>query len=168
METRLDALRRQIKCVTSTRAEVSFRFDLTDVSKFFDENDGANEYCSDSFWCRGLEWSVVVERHTGSCRQVYLIFFLRFHDDNTQKLSCQVEYDFVLFSNLSRRQNKVLKSTRNLATNQFGMVNCISYSELTDPKNGFMKNDTIRLGVELKVGQIVRWGDGSKIVEIGG
>lgn len=149
----MNELKREIKCITITRAEVSFRFELADVSKFL-ENDGISEYYSGRFWCRGLQWSV--RCYSGKRSPKYLFLFLHCHDEDTQSLCCKVHYDLILFSHLSENQNKVFTSTRTFPTNNFSYSKCISHSELTDAKNGYLKGDKILLGVELKVGPVVR------------
>ena len=68
-----------------------------------------------------------------------------------------MDYDLILFSNLSEKENRVYESACifNKRTG-YGRTRFISYLELTDEKNGYIKDDMIVLGVELKAGPVIR------------
>ena len=141
------------------RASVSFKFELVDVSKFFENDFG--KYQSDRFWCRGLQWSVYVKPHLKDDHSKYLDLFLHCHNDEPQSWSCRVDCELILYSNLSDGQNYVLKFAHNFNKDTgFGYKYFISYRKLTDEKGaGYIKDDKIVLGVELKAEPVVREGE---------
>ena len=147
-------LKREIKEVDITRAEASFKFKLTGVSKFL-EVVGSVRF-SDQFWCRGLKWSVKVQvKLVNNVKR--LSVFLHCHNEDWVDWSCKANYELILFTNLPEKQNCVYKGKATFdKTNGWGFSD-FGYSELIDRKNGYIKNDTIRLGVQLKAGPVLRF-----------
>ena len=149
---------REIKNPDAARWEVSFKFELAEVSKFFELfEDDANERLSDTFWCRGLPWSLRLKSYHRENGTKVLGFYLACRHDEPSKWSCRVEFNLILFSQLPGFKNKTrrLKYTFKVPTS-FGNSRFISYHELTNEKNGFIKDDKIVLGVELKARPLVR------------
>ena len=138
----------QIKSLDIDRPEVSFKFELAGVSKLFEHIGDYRE--SGSFRCAGLLWSLYV-----SARQFVeertLSFYLRCqHGPNDW--SCWVEYKLILFSKLPElkyvtKHSDIFSDARVKGSKWF-----ISYEELTDESNGYVEDDKILLGVEMKAG----------------
>lgn len=161
LEARMNGLKGEPKPeadgVDTTRTEVLFKFELTGVSKFFEVD--ANERHSELFWCRGLQWSLFVEPNLKRDRSKHLGLYLHCHNDDPVKWSCKVDCKLILFSNVSESQN-CFDEFVNVFDKKvsFGYSHFISYRELTDEKNGYIKDDKIVLGAELKAGPVVREG----------
>lgn len=139
-----------------SRAEASFKFELTDVSKFFESN--SVKYQSERFWCCGLQWSIYVKKHLKDDNLKYLDFFLHCHNDEPQPWYCRVECKLILFSSVSDDQNYVLKFVHKFNKDTgFGYQYFISQRKLTNEKRAcYLKDDKIVLGAELKAEPVVR------------
>ena len=153
-EVKMNELKREIKEVDITRAEASFQFELANVRKFF-EVVGSERF-SDQFWCRGLKWSVKVQVELeNNVKQ--LGFYLHCYNEDWTDWSCKANYEVILFTNLPEKRNNVYKDEYTFdGTAGYGFSD-LTYSELIDRKNGYIKNDTIRLGVQLKAGPVLRF-----------
>ena len=157
LEREIEQVEREIQEVNVNRAEASFKFELADVSKFFEIE--SNKRCSDKFWCRGLQWSIKVQRklkaEDGSKQ---LEVYLHSENDDQFEWSCKTNFKLILFNNLPEKKNLIYGPTLNTfkLKSGFGFSNFISYSKLIDEKNGYIKDDKIVLGVELKVEPVFR------------
>lgn len=161
LEGRLDELKselkREIKEMGADRAEIVFKFELADVSKFLQAK--ASERHSDRFWCKSLQWSIVVRWTLGKKKDAlkHLSVSLHCHNDSTAKWSCKTSFNLVLFSQLPEKDNLIRQFTHDFETKgEWGLMHFISCAELLDEKNGYIKDDKIVLGVELKAEPVIR------------
>ena len=158
LKAKVDELKREIKGMVINRSEASFEFELADVSKFFEIEN--NRQYSDKFWCRGLQWSIYVQydlKKSDSSKQ--LGFYLRCENDDEENWWCEAKSKLFLFNNLPQKENYVRGPCSDIFEKKnrtWGYLSFISYSELTDEKNGYIKNDKIVLGVEMKAKPVVR------------
>lgn len=110
LETRIDGLRselkRKISEVNTCREEVSFRFDLADVFKFFESD---SQQFSRSFWCRNLQWSLYVERTLDKAGSMHLGLYLHCYNSEQTKWTCRTSFDLILFSQRPEIRNHVRK-----------------------------------------------------------
>lgn len=146
-------LKLEIKEVDINRAEVSFKFKIAGVAKFF-EIDG-NERTSERFWCRGMQWSLNAECKLKEDQSKYLALYLFCHDNPALKANCRM----ILFdmSEDPDRQDGYLEFEHDFVDNTgIGEAYFISYLDLIDEANGYLMDDTIVLGVELETEQLVR------------
>ena len=144
----------QINSVEIIRPEVSFSFELAGVSKFF-EVVGSEHY-SDRFWCRGLQWCLSVESHQKDSAKS-LSFHLHCQNDDPKAWSCKADYEFIMFSKFPDKQNHVRKSSYIFNRKKgWGFPSFVRYDVLTDEKRGYIQDDKILLGVELKAGPVIR------------
>ena len=151
-----EELKPKIEKVNTSRPSASFKFELANVSKFLALN-GSLAY-SDRFWCMGMQWSIYVKNNVGLNKSQPLGLFLRCHNDDTRKWSCHSAGKRILF-NSSKNQNKTWSFQHTFVQDDrylCGETNCISYSDITDEKGGFVKDDKIVVGVELNAGPVVR------------
>ena len=150
-------LQREIKEVDVNRVEASF--ELADVFKFFEIE--SNKRRSDKFWCRGLKWSIGVGwklKKEDNSKQLGVFLFCE--NDDQMKWSCKSNRKLILLNNLPEKKNLILGPISHTFDRKEGR-GCdefISYSELVDKKNGYIKDDKIVLGVELKAELVVRLG----------
>ena len=148
----------QIKEVDLRRPVSSFKFELADVSRFF-ENDG-DELFSEKFWCRGLQWSLKAKSNLDANSRC-LGFYLYCESDDSIEWSCKVNYKLLLFNNLPWKRDNELQATKTFkkSVSEFwGYPNFISYAELIDERNGYIRNDKVVLGVQLKAEPVIRKG----------
>lgn len=144
----------QIQSVDVARPEASFSFELANVSKFI-QADG-NQHRSDLFWCRGLQWRLSVWS-VRRRRSKSLSFFLHCESDDPQISFCTVDFELILFSKSPSKPNYVRKDSHTFFQKAGqGFMKFVSYRELTDEKKGFIQDDKITLGVEMKAGPVVR------------
>ena len=147
--------------------EVLFKFELAGVSKFFKKKNNGRH--SDRFWCRGLQWSIYVSCNLKNDRSKHLGFYLWCHNDQMSNWSCTVHCKFILFSlndsddsddsDYSDDESENLDDELDYTFEKEGAEGYeyfISYSELTDKANGYIENDKIMLGVELKAELVIR------------
>ena len=136
-----------------SRPEASFKFELADVSKFFETN--CTHY-SDMFWCRGVQWSLCVESKL-LVGTKSMGFFLRCENEDPVKWSCKAEFQLILFSKLSGKPNHVHRICH-IFDRKMSWGNPLfkSYSALTNKRNGYIEDDKILLGVQLKAEPVVR------------
>ena len=147
----------QVKNVDITRAEATVQFEVTDVYKFFEAAKTLRRR-SHRFWCRGLEWSLVVKSKSKDCSKSRSLGFYVLCENNDQKRwSCRVDYKLILFSKLSGK-NLVRPSsfTFERKSQQRGFRSFVSYDELTNEENGYIADGKILLGVEMKAGPVIR------------
>lgn len=149
-------LKREIKSVTTTTSEATFKFELTEVSKFFEAIPMAHD--SEKVWCRGFQWSIKAKCSLAGDGSKRLEIYLNSHNDDPQEWSCKVECKLTLFSHLSETSNFVgyIRNTFDRVSCSWGYAGFISHRELIDPKYGYIKNDKLVLGVELKAEPVVR------------
>ena len=136
--------------------EASFRFELAGVSEFVKIT--GNRIVTDAFWCRGLSCSLKIQTNLKEGRERYLSFFLFCHNPECVDWSCRVQAKFILFSKLSHN-NYVYQwnGTFNGSEHRcMGIKYFISCLELTDEKNGYIRDDKIVLGIEMKAGPVIR------------
>lgn len=148
----------QVKNADVTRPDASFKFELTNVSKFL--KTSSNKHYSHRFWCRGLLWSFHVESQLGLNKNVcsrYLGFSLHCEHNDPVKRSCKAEFQLTLFSKLLGKPNYVYRTSYNFHQKaNWSHPLFRSYDELTDKKNGYIEDDKILLGVELKTEPLTR------------
>ena len=154
----LNGLKPKIEKVDTSRPSASFKLELANVSEFFDLDDNL-EY-GDRFWCRGMQWSIYVKNNVRLNESQPLGLFLRCHNDDPRKWSCHAVGKLILF-NSSKNQNKTWSFDHTFGATGRDEYNCgnsylISYSDITDEKDGFVKGDKIVVGVELNAGPVVR------------
>lgn len=144
----------KIRSVDVTRPEASFKFVLPGVSKFFEVAD--SKHVSDRFQCRGLHWSLSVKSNLNGGFKT-LGFYLRCENDDPGSWSCKVAVKLLLYSHLPNKPNLPYNYSHTFDRNSgCGFSKFVSYGELIDESNGYLKDDRITLGVELKVGSVVR------------
>ena len=150
-------LKRKIKEVSITRSEASFQFELANVRKFFEVVE--NRHRSDNFWCKGLKfWMEVVVKLENNVKR--LGFYLHCDNEDSIEWSCKLDYKLILFSNLP--DNDYVFREERAFNGEYGYgSDDVTYSELIDKKSGYLKNDTIRLGVQVKAGPVVKKSKGS-------
>lgn len=147
----------QVKNVDITRAEATVQFEVTDVYKFFEAAKTLRRR-SHRFWCRGLEWSLVVKsKSKDSFKSRSLGFYVLCENNDQKRWSCRVDYKLILFSKLSGK-NLVRPSSFNFErkSQQRGFRSFVSYDELTNEENGYIADGKIFLGVEMKAGPVIR------------
>ena len=154
--TNVNKLKIERQKVDTSRAEASFKFELAGVTKFFEVQQ--NLLYSDRFWCRGLQWSLKVKRNLDENETKQLGVFLCCHCDDWLKWTCKTNFKLILFNNRSVKKNKTRKFYDFVfeAKLDSGVGYFMSYSKLTDEKNGYIKDDRIVLGVELKAEPVTR------------
>ena len=151
-------LKQEIKTVDINRAAVSFKFELDHVADLF--AFGGNRR-SNTFWCQGLQWSIAVSTKRFGVSN-YLSVFLHCHNDERLNWSCYTEFDLILFSYSPEVPNMVGKSKRTFyRSDSFGYPYYISYFDMllsgtSVGKIGYIKNDKIVVGVELKAQPVAR------------
>lgn len=161
LELQIDELKRAIKQVDTSRSEASFQFELTGISRFL-EIDG-NERCSKLFWCTNLQWSLYAKCSVHFDLSKHLGLYLYRHNDEPIKWPFKLDYKLILFNQLTAENSARHRVTaysgtfeKNTKKRGFGLLRLISYTELIDPNNGFIKNDKVVLGVEMKAIPVVR------------
>lgn len=152
-------MKKQIKSVDITRPEASFSFEVDELSEFA-KIDG-NWHYSDKFWCRSMPWCIGVKSDHGNGQKTpskTLGFYLlcENNDRSNVEWSCEVDFKMTLYSNLP---NKNLVREASQIFNQ--KIRCSfqcskNFSSIIDKKNGYTTDDKITLGVEIKVGPMVR------------
>ena len=148
-------VKKEIKELANSVKDASFKFGLTGVSRFF-ETVGNNLY-SERFWCRGMQWSLNVQWFQGSNQLKYLSLYLCCHNNETAGWFCKSNFKLTLFHSTVKYRNFVEKLDNIFKKESIcGYADFIEYTKLTDEKNGYIKNDKIMLGVELKAGPVVR------------
>lgn len=154
MDRLKNELKQEIRSVDITRSEATYKLELNNVTEFF-ESEGRMH--SERFWCRGLMWSIKVNRKMTSDRSKQLGIYLHCHNDDPQRWSCKVDYSLILFSRLDKTKDNSVGLTYTFGNRaSFGCSQFISYRELVDEKNGYIKDDQIVLGVEMKAGPVYR------------
>lgn len=152
-------LKQEIERVDINRPEASFRFEITNVSEFLKASLERN---SEKIWCRGLQWSIKAKSSLGQDGSKRLEIHLVCHNDDLQKMSCNVDCKLTLFSHLGNIYDKVKYVRNNYAMtmsksqDSWGYGEFISHRDLTNPKNGYIKDNKILLGVKLQVGPVIR------------
>lgn len=159
LENLKKGLRWEMKALT--RADASFEFELPEVSKFFEIN---NERYSETFWCRGVEWSLKVTAELHPKDGKFLGFFLNCHNEDWDEWSYKVDYWLILFNNPPGEDNFGKSKTIFNQAGTHGFRRFITYRKLfyetkyyigdEDPIEktyGYVQNDSLRLGARLKV-----------------
>lgn len=163
MQTKIDELKtelkREINEVDIGRAEVSFKFELANVSKFFQVD--CNEQLSERFWARDVQWSLCAmsELEDGPTKtsDTFLGLYLYCHNDELLEWSCKTKFSLIVFNHQSANQNVVVGLAHTFKANfNWGQDELISYSELADEKKGFIQDNKIVLGVQLKAEPVIR------------
>lgn len=132
------------------RAEATFRFKLTGVSKMKERDS----HLSDPCMVRGLPWKILamqrisahaVEKHNKS-----LGFFLQCNADSESTMwSCHASAELKLIAQREGTEH-VKRSIHHLfysKENDWGFSHFITWDELIDPHKGFIKDDSIILEV---------------------
>ena len=150
-EAKIEELKREIKEVGTGQERESFKFELAAVSRFF---ESGFRQPRERFWARGVQWSLEVKRT--EVGETHLGVFLKCHEASP-KWSCEVSYSLILFNHRSENLNRVKTFTKTFGRYlESGSPKFMSYAELIDERNGYIKNDKIVLGVVLKVGPMIR------------
>lgn len=149
----------QIQSVNIARPEVSFKFELDGVCKFF-QAVGNRRY-SDLFWCAGLQWSLYAEHFQDAKNISFLGFFLRCEHVDQVKWSCNAAFELILFSksppNLVRKTSRKFPGQKSEnAEPKWGYPLYLSYGELAEEKNEYIQHDKIVLGIKMKAGPVIR------------
>ena len=153
LQAGIEELKRHFR-ENNDRSSASIKFELNDVSEFF---NGQNVRSSQRVWCRGMQWSILLEKSEDKAGLKYLDIFLCCHNDEKMNWSCEVDFKLILFNHLSGDQNRVTEYRGIFEQeNDNGQGQFIEYSELTDEQNGFIKDDQIVVGVELTAKPVVR------------
>ena len=158
LKTQIDSMKRELKLLDTSRGEASFKFELTGLSKFF-ELEG-NERYSTLFWCANLQWSLYAKVSTHFDLSKYLALFLYRHTDEPIRWPFKLDYKFILFNHLAEQRNRFSEysGTFEKFTKKriYGLLRLISYTEIIDPSNGFILDDKVVLGVEMKAEPVAR------------
>ena len=154
LKTIVSELKQKIEKMEMNLTEISFKFELPKISKFFEID--RNEMCSNRFWCRGLQWSLCVKHKLKDDGSKQLGFYLFSHNDEPTKWSCKVDFKLILFSKVPDNQKNVGEACTFELQEGRGLKHFISYRELTDEANGYIENDKIVLGVEMVAGPVLR------------
>ena len=148
----------QIQSVVVARPEeASFKFELAGVSEFF--RTIGNKRRSDGFWCGGLKWYLFVEYNQNKQNaSKSLAFYLQSENDDPKAWSCKVHFELILFSKLSSEPKHISKRFSNKFNGKtgFGQHSFVSYRDLFDQTKGFIADDKILLGVEMKAEPVRR------------
>ena len=129
-----------------------FDYQIDEISEFFKTN---GHKCSENFLCCGISWSLAVQAldkiEVNGQKSKYLSCILAYFGES-KKLECQTYFELRLLSQTPSRVHKVTTSYYTFSTlNGFGFPTFISEFELFDPSMGFVKNDSIKLQVYLKI-----------------
>ena len=122
----------KIEKVDISRSEVSFKFELANVSKVYAINKSLGY--GDRFWCRGMQWSIYVKNNFEINQFKPLGLFLRCHNDDPSKWSCHAVGKLILF-NSSKNHKRTWPFDHTFTKNGqyfWGQANCLSYSDITD------------------------------------
>ena len=151
IDKQANELKLKVDKVAVRRSSASFKWELSNVSKFFEVDDSLE--FSNRFWCKGMQWSLYVKNNRKEDGSQHLGFFVRCHNDDPQPWSCQTNGKLILFGS-SKNQNKFWWIDHIFKNSQAcGASYLIGYPQM---KNGYIKNDKIVLGVELNAGPVVR------------
>ena len=132
--------------------DVWFTFELTGVSEFFRTKD--NSRSSQKFCCQDMWWSICVQRRVGTDKVKRLGVFLKCHNDTQTNWICSTHFELIVFNHLSENLNRVKKKKFifKKGNTSWGEDGIIKFSELADERTGYIKDDKIVVGVELKPG----------------
>lgn len=137
------------------RPETFFKYKLPNISQFF--RVYGNTRYSGRFWCRGVQWSIKVERVLRDRVKYLGLLLLHCYHNDPLKWSCKVNFKLILFNHLSETQNRTSQFFETFRKHEsLGDSYFISYRELTDKENGYIQDDKVVLGVEMKAEPIVR------------
>ena len=151
----MDGLRSELTLLTK-RAEMlqseetSFKFELAEVSKFFKTAGSYRK--SDLFPCGDLQWYLWAEcKKKGTSKSLDL--YLGCENPDLIEWSCKVDFKLILFSKLPGNKTNYVRKTSNVFVDKIGhgFLSFVSYSELTDKSKGYIVDDNITLGVEMRI-----------------
>lgn len=135
-------------------SETTFEYELTNLVEFFRADNVRN---SEVFYCRGLPFSIEVQFRKKDDQPKCLGLYLHCNHSDPVKWSCKTNSKLRLVSFLpdvpdeERKLNAVFTKDHG-----FGFSKFILLSELMNEKNGFIRNNTIKLVCELKADKLIR------------
>ena len=148
MEELKSELKLEIKDVGINRVEASFKFEL-DIKSFLNLVGPNQAIQSKRFWCKGLQWSIMVKCRLQNSSK-YLGAFLYCHMN--PNWFCKARFSLALFNQLSDAKCLGGSATYDFSEDEtgFGFPCLISCDKLVDEKNGYIKDNKIVLCLDLK------------------
>ena len=148
-------LKRQIQGLSLSRGEYTFRFFLPDMFEFFKVPSNTFEF--PRFWGKGRQWSVRIECNQNESQEKSLGVYLCYHRVDSLPNLPLCNCKFTLFHRRFENRDKVLEFDHHFKKDEsFGWSSFISYRELIKKKNGYIRGNTIWMGLELKIDSMVR------------
>lgn len=132
--------------------EKVFVYELKGIRKFFEKK--TNKF-SDLYYCGDHVWSIrtgVDERQDNDGKTTRHLAFYLACDNNYEGMRCEVYVEMRLlrqapgFENLTKKFNYIFTKRNAIGTNRF-----IDEEQLFDEQAGWVRNDTIKLQVHLKI-----------------
>lgn len=123
------------------------------IFSFFLENVSVQRECvfSEPCYVRGLPWKIMLIFKPPSPETKSLGFFVQCNGDSASSWSCNAIAELRLICGIPGRQSfvKKVKHSFNSKENDWGYTQYIAYTDLMDPNNGYVTNDTIHVQVKV-------------------
>ncbi|ELU07571.1 hypothetical protein CAPTEDRAFT_219914 [Capitella teleta] len=142
MELIQEAMKSILLC--ENRTEGTFRYTVHNISSLSPTFVSSPEY-----YMRNLRWSVFLR--TNYSRPKSLAVFVKCKSDSSSTWSCKVSYELRLLKQKADGPSYTKMSTRIFEPNKssWGYDPFISWDQLMDPENGYVKDDSIVIEVKL-------------------
>lgn len=150
LKSSFNELQLRVQVMDYNRFETLFTYEIDDVKKFED----FGRIKSPSFYCAGISWNLSFHLKLVNNVPKYLSIYL--NSDNVEKFIWKINTDFVikLINQTSKKQDKVKQfNNKVFQLNDFGHGDSEFISLTKLKKKGFIKDNSIKFKILLKVGK---------------